>query len=62
MTTPTKPLTDDQKEAVMKGCGNAIARPLGCFSCAVQLFGIVLLVWLLTHISVIWSMLDRIVR
>jgi hypothetical protein len=59
-------MTAEQKQAALtafgKAYGNAIAQPVGCFGCAVQPFGIILLVWLLTHVSVIWSMLDRIAR
>jgi hypothetical protein len=65
MTTPT-PLTAEQKQAALtafsRAYGNSIASSTGCFGCAVQVVGIILVVWLLTHISEVNAALDRIVR
>lgn len=62
MTTPT-PLTAEQKQAALttfaKAYGNAITSPRGCFGCSVELVGIILLVWILTHVTEIVGILDH---
>lgn len=51
-----------QRQAA-RAYGNAIAaQPMGCFGCAWSILGLILVVWLLTHISEVWNLLDRIVR
>ena len=35
---------------------------VGCFGCFTSVLGLILLVWVVTHISVINAALDRIVR
>jgi len=35
---------------------------IGCFGCATSVLGLILLVWLLTHISVVWVFLDHATR
>ena len=61
-----EPMTAEQKQAALSAFatayGNSLATPRGRFGCSLNLAGIILLVWLLTHISVIWSLLDQIGR
>ena len=35
--------------------------PLGCMGCAISVFGIILLVFILTHIGPIWAWLSRLI-
>lgn len=44
-----------------KSVATTSASPLGCMSCAISLLGLIVLVFILTHIGPIWADLSRLI-
>jgi|HubBroStandDraft_6_1064221.scaffolds.fasta_scaffold00174_14 hypothetical protein len=41
--------------------GQVTASPLGCMGCAISVLGVIVLAFILTHITPIWAALSRLV-